>query len=107
MNDDFGERFGFQFAPALGGFGGGLAGGGSRGWSRADPFGRRRSCRCEDTMGRSGTDAFRIEIGVGLRYEAGVAAFWVFRKFSVGSCRSFLAGLIRMVIRGGGKEHGE
>ena len=49
----------------------------------------------------SGTEAFRIEIGVGLRCEAGVAAFWASRKFSVGSCRRFLAGLVRMVIRGG------
>jgi hypothetical protein len=50
---------------------------------------------------RAGTEAFRIEIGVGLRFEVGVATFWVFREFSVESCRRFLAGLVRMVIRGG------
>ena len=57
------------------------------------------------TARREGADAeaFRMEMGVGLRFGVGVAAeaFWVLREFSVESCRHFLAGLVRMVIRGG------
>jgi len=51
----------------------------------------------------AGTEAFRMEMGMGLRFGVGVAAgaFWVFREFSVESCRRFLAGLVRIVIRGG------
>ena len=48
----------------------------------------------------AGAEAFTIEIGVVLRLEVGVAAFWVFREFSAERSRRFLAGLVRMVIRG-------
>ena len=50
---------------------------------------------------RAGTEAFKMEMGVGLRFAVGVVALWVFREFSVESCRRFLAGLVRMVIGGG------
>lgn len=51
----------------------------------------------------AGTEAFRIEMRVGLRFGVEVAAeaFWVFPEVSVESCRRFLAGLVRMVMRGG------
>lgn len=51
----------------------------------------------------AGAEAFRMEMGVGLRFGVGVAAeaVWVFREFSLESCRHFLAGLVSMVMRGG------
>jgi hypothetical protein len=51
-----------------------------------------------------GARAFRIEMGVGTRFGAGVAAetFWAFWEFfSVGGDGRFLAGLVRIVTRGG------
>jgi hypothetical protein len=53
MDDNLGEWFRFQFALALRGFGGGLIGGGSRGRSKADPFGKCRSYRCDDPTRQS------------------------------------------------------
>ena len=50
---------------------------------------------------RAGTEAFKMEMGVGLRFDVGIVTFWVFREFSVESCTRFLAGLVRTIIRGG------
>ena len=53
MDDNLGEWFRFQFALALREFSGGLIGGGSRGRSKADPFGKCRSYRCDDPTRQS------------------------------------------------------
>ena len=76
--------------------------GGEEGVGRARLEGARVAAATARREG-VGTEAFGMEMGVGLRSGVGVAAeaFWMFCEFSVECCRRFLAGLVRMVIRGG------
>jgi hypothetical protein len=50
-----------------------------------------------------GARAFRMEMGVGVRFGTGAAgvAFGVFWEFSAEGDGRFLAGLVRIVMRGG------